>query len=70
MLVYIYVYCLHFIPFSLTDPVASISQHLLGQTEDLLPSAVTLLMAFPETQKKGSHFATFVSFLICANSNW
>lgn len=34
--------------------VFSFSQHLLGQTEDLLPSVVTLLMAFPgNTEKRG-----------------
>jgi len=28
------------------------SEHLLDQTEDLLPSAVTLLMAFPKNKNK------------------
>lgn len=45
---------------TVTVTLLHISQHLLGQTEDLLPSEVTLLMAFPENREKGSNFTTCV----------
>lgn len=37
-----------------------ISVHLLGQTEDLLPAVVTLLMAFPENVEKRQPFYKLV----------
>ena len=45
--------------------VPRVSQYLLGQTEDLLPSAVTLLMAFPvKTQKNRVIFQIYFIFYI------
>lgn len=39
---------------------ALICLHLLGQTEDLLPSVVTLSMAFPENTEKENYFYAFI----------
>lgn len=52
--------------------LSAFSQHLLGQTEDLLPSVVTLLMAFPEnTQKKTVIFQICIFFfLVYKKLNW
>lgn len=47
------------------------SQHLLGQTEDLLPSAATLLMVFPGkwVGKKQSYISTSADCILCRNSH-
>ncbi len=54
-----------FSKYQLKSSLSSISQHLLGQTEDLLPSAVTLSMVFPKiTDRKGFNLQLMYVFLL------